>query len=257
MFKPALAHGNVKPSNLLFDLHGNVRLVDMGLGAAEQGALGGAADALSPGSADAAGDGYAMGAVLLALLTGLTGDRASSDARARAIVERCDVGANEIDALADGCAQWPNEVAREVHAVAMALAHRGTDKRCTVSAARARLQMLAEAHLAVPLPDWVQGSASNDAATATCRRRHQRSLSPPAAASPPAARTPTFWESWQWQAIMIVVGNLVIFSPFWLFYLLHVHALFPGRGGWGAPEEGAAEAGGQTLGSFRNPYHPD
>jgi interleukin-1 receptor-associated kinase 1 len=52
-YKPAAVHGNVKPSNILLDLYGNVRLADMGL-AREL------ADGLCTGI-DEAGDAYAMG----------------------------------------------------------------------------------------------------------------------------------------------------------------------------------------------------
>jgi serine/threonine protein kinase len=56
-YKPALVHGNLKPSNILLDLYGNVRLADMGLA---RELADGFVDrqCTCPGRIDEAGDGY-------------------------------------------------------------------------------------------------------------------------------------------------------------------------------------------------------
>ena len=74
-----LVHGDVKPTNLLIDRHGEAMLIDFGLarpaGASSAGALAGSPAYMSPeqirgDDVDARSDVYACGAVLFELLTG-------------------------------------------------------------------------------------------------------------------------------------------------------------------------------------------
>ena len=196
-----------------------------------------------------------MGVILLVLLTGWS----ASDARFVHIVDKCDVGADEVDSLVDVRAHWPTEVACHVHAVGMALAHRSKYKRLTVSAARAGLQSLA-ARLEV-----VQDEADNEASAHASRRRHQSPPQVPAHQQPkprPNAvhaskggmqqTSPTFWESSLGFFLLCVFGNLLICSPFLVFYLWAISRESIGKGGQGG--EGVGGGGGQELDSFQQPH---
>jgi hypothetical protein len=196
-----------------------------------------------------------MGVILLVLLTGWS----ASDARFVHIVDKCDVGADEVDSLLDVRANWPTEVAFHVHADAMALAHRSKYKRLTVTAARVSLQNLVDARLTV-----VQDEADNDASAHASLRRHQPPPQLPAHQQPKQqpnaahARKDGIMQQTATSAayhtklfFMCVFGNLLIFSPFLVFYLWTIsrEVIVEGREGG----EGVGGEGGQELGSFQHP----
>ena len=95
-----------------------------------------------------------LGVTLLVLLTCMP----AIDPVRGHIVDRCDVEEEEIVSLADGRAQWPAEVAREVYKVGMALVKRNRERRITVAVARQRIEALVEAHLprAAPAVEMVE-----------------------------------------------------------------------------------------------------
>ena len=150
--KPAILHRDIKPSNILLDLDGGARLADMGLArqtrpeaahVTTMTTIAGTNDFMdnyyqSTGRFDASADGYAMGVTLLVLLTCLPAIHPVQGH----VVDRCDVEEEEIAALADARARWPDAVAREVYKVAMALVKRNRERRITVAAARQRLEAL-------------------------------------------------------------------------------------------------------------------
>ena len=154
--KPAILHCDIKPSNILIDLDMRGRLADMGLArqvrpAADRvttvttiSGTNGFMDTYytSTGRFDASADGYAMGVTLLVLLTCMP----AIDPVRGHIVDRCDVEEEEIVSLADGRAQWPAEVAREVYKVGMALVKRNRERRIAITMARQRIEALVEAH---------------------------------------------------------------------------------------------------------------
>ena len=166
--KPAILHRDIKPSNILMNLDSRGRLADMGLARQARPAAdhittmttiagtNGFMDNyyMSTGRFDASADGYAMGVTLLVLLTCMP----AIDPVRGNIVDRCDVEEEEIVSLADGRAQWPAEVAREVYKVGMALVKRNRERRITVAVARQRIEALVEAHLprAAPAVEMVE-----------------------------------------------------------------------------------------------------
>ena len=159
--KPAILHRDIKPSNILLDLDGGARLADMGLArqtrpeAAHVTTMTSIAGTngfmdnyyQSTGRFDASADGYAMGVTLLVLLTCFPAIHPVQGH----VVDRCDVEEEEMAALADARAQWPEAVAREVYKVAMALVKRNRERRITVATARQRLEAL------LPAPPPVVG----------------------------------------------------------------------------------------------------
>jgi len=156
--KPKILHRDIKPSNILLDADLHARLGDMGLAQQQRPAANNVTTMTSiagtngfmdqyyqtTGKFDESADGYAMGISILVTLTGLPAvdpDQGNLDGR-------CDVRNNaEIVALADVQAQWPQEVAIEVHKVGMALVMRNRAQRISVRQARERLQSLTDAYL--------------------------------------------------------------------------------------------------------------
>jgi len=159
VFKPEILHRDVKPSNILLDGDGNARLADMGLarelraGADHLTAIidisgtNGYMDQqyLAQGQFDKLADGYAMGIALLVILTRWR----AIEPEAGHIHARClDRGEHEhVVTIAHQRAGWSRQVATEVLGVALDLTKPARGSRITVSAARERLQRLADAHL--------------------------------------------------------------------------------------------------------------
>ena len=93
---------------------------------------------------DAKSDAYSMGVTLLIILTGYP----VFHERFGPIVRRCEVEANRVMTIVDQSAQWPQEVAREMHKVAMALViESDRDARMSVSNARDAVQRLVARYL--------------------------------------------------------------------------------------------------------------
>jgi hypothetical protein len=100
------------------------------------------------GQYDAKSDAYSMGVTLLIILTGFP----VFHERLGYIVRRCEVEGNSVMTIADPSAQWPQEVAREMHKVAMALViEPDRDARMSVSNALDAVQRLVARHPA-PAP---------------------------------------------------------------------------------------------------------
>jgi serine/threonine protein kinase len=96
------------------------------------------------GQYDAKSDAYSMGVTLLIILTGFP----VFHERLGYIVRRCEVEGNSVMTIADPSAQWPQEVAREMHKVAMSLViEPDRDARMSVSNARDAVQRLVARHL--------------------------------------------------------------------------------------------------------------
>jgi hypothetical protein len=94
-----------------------------------------------------------MGVTLLIILTGYP----VFHERFGPIVRRCEVEASRVMTIADQSAQWPQEVAQEMHKVAMALViESDRDARMSVSNARDAVQMLVADHL--PLAPVIEGN---------------------------------------------------------------------------------------------------
>ena len=158
VFKPEILHRDVKPSNILLDSDGNARLGDMGLARElRQGAdhltatvnvsgTSGYLDQQVVGHGhDKLADGYAMGITLLVILTRWR----AIEPEAGHIHSRC-LSPDEHDfvvTIAHQLAGWPREVAMQVLSVALDLTKPERRARITVSAARERLQRLADDHL--------------------------------------------------------------------------------------------------------------
>jgi hypothetical protein len=99
-------------------------------------------------------DAYSMGVTVLVTLTGWP----ALDAAVGHIVDRCYVEEDsDVRSIADEGAQWPDAVAIELHKIGMGLVEANRARRMTVPDARARLQVLVEAHLrAADAPDTVE-----------------------------------------------------------------------------------------------------
>jgi vacuolar-type H+-ATPase subunit H len=163
--KPAILHHDIKPSNILLGEDDRARLADMGLARAKRTAAAhlttvtsvagtnGYLDEnyLGTGRFDESADGYAMGVVMLMLLTG----RPAVDPIQQPIVGHCDVEDSEVLSLSDGNAgEWPIAVAAGLHQVGMALVKRNRERRITLNTALQRLQRLVDDHLApAPVPE--------------------------------------------------------------------------------------------------------
>jgi len=156
--KPKILHRDIKPSNILLDSDSHARLGDMGLARQQRPAANNVTTMTSiagtngfmddhfqfTGRFDESADGYAMGIAILVTLTGWP----AVDAVRGKLDGRCEVeGEEEIVRIADQTAQWPREVAVEVHTVGMALITRNRDNRITVRQAKERLQSLTDEHL--------------------------------------------------------------------------------------------------------------
>lgn len=148
--KPTILHRDIKPSNILLDTDLQPRLADMGL-AREQGAAGqnvttsvagtnGFMDYYyqDTGRFDVSCDAYAMGVVILMVLTKFP----AVDAVEGHIIGQCEVEEHDLMTITDQSAQWPREVAKEVHAVGMALVKRNRRNRITVHEARQRFERI-------------------------------------------------------------------------------------------------------------------
>ena len=120
------------------------------------------------GRFDASADGYAMGVTLLVLLTCMP----AIHPLLGHVVDRCDVEEEDIASLADKRAQWPEEVAREVYKVGMALVRRNRERRITVTVARQRVEALVEAHL--PAASREVGMAERECIMCMSAPRHVR-----------------------------------------------------------------------------------
>ena len=164
--KPTILHRDIKPDNILLDTDSRARLGDMGLARQQRPAANNATTMMflagtngfmdeyyqDTGKYDKAADAYAMGISILMTLTGLP----AVDQDQGNLNGRCEVEDDaEIVALADVQAQWPREVAIEVHKVGMALIkrHANRARRMTVRQARERLQSLADAYIPPAPPE--------------------------------------------------------------------------------------------------------
>jgi serine/threonine protein kinase len=149
--KPVVLHGNVKPSNILLDLNLNPRLSDGGLGKLDGrpwtsiGGTNGFMDEYytRTGRFDVKSDTYSMGVTLLIILTGWP----VFDEELGDITGRCEVDGRQVMTIVDQRAEWPPEVAREMHKVAMALTERNRSHRMSVRDAREIVQRVVDRHL--------------------------------------------------------------------------------------------------------------
>jgi len=111
---------------------------------------------LTTGRFDEAADGYAVGVVLLMVLTGRPRRRRPAvDPVLGPIIGHCEVeDSSEVVSLSDPTAQWPITVAAEMHKVGMALVKRNRERRITLNTALQRLQRLVDDHLGpAPVPE--------------------------------------------------------------------------------------------------------
>jgi len=151
------AEGDLKPDNILLDMDLHPRISDCGLARTLRPNASHATSVVSiagtdgfmdeyyrqTGRYDAKSDAYSMGVTLLIILTGWpVFDPALGD-----ITGRCEVEGDQVIGIADQRAEWPLEVAREMHKVAMALLKRNRNSRMSVSDARDEIRKLADGHL--------------------------------------------------------------------------------------------------------------
>jgi len=149
--------GDLKPANILLDFNLNPRLsggmertlrpkhATPWVPAMDIAGTNGFLDEFyrNTGQYDAKSDAYSMGVTLLIILTGFP----VFHERLGYIVLRCEVEGNRVMTIADPSAQWPQEVAREMHKVAMALViEPDRDARMSVSNALDAVQRLVARH---------------------------------------------------------------------------------------------------------------
>lgn len=146
--KPCILHRNVKPSNILLDASGHVRLGDVGVAMVpniDPSALNFAAvvggktigfidpNYVSTGQFDQASDAYSLGVVVLILLTGW---RAVDSEKF--IYHRCQN--KDVEEVADKKAKWPDDVAKEMLEVGMGLSDPSKMTRMKMATAIEKLE---------------------------------------------------------------------------------------------------------------------
>jgi serine/threonine protein kinase len=165
--KTVVLHGDIKPANILLDLNLNPRLADGGLARTLRPNASHATSVVSiagtdgfmdefyrqTGRYDAKSDAYSMGVTLLIILTGWP----VFDEELGDIAGRCEVNASQVMDIADQRAEWPPQVAREMHKVALALVKRNRNARISVSDAKEKVQRLADRHLPSAPADGGEG----------------------------------------------------------------------------------------------------